>query len=102
MNSKSQERFQLLHHVATRNVSKGLNIVGNKDKIMFGVFVNYKQETIDAYKVILNNVYERALKDLYECTPMSILSAKIEAVLKSREMKPIGLTFHAFLTDLYL
>ena len=33
---------------------------------------------------------------------MSLLSAKIEAILKSREMKPIGLTFHAFLTDLYL
>lgn len=44
---KSTEQFQLLHHVAIRNQTKGLILVGDKDEIMFGVFVNYKQETIN-------------------------------------------------------
>ena len=46
---KSTEQFQLLHHVAIRNLRKGLILVGNQQSVMFGVFVNYKQETIDAY-----------------------------------------------------
>ena len=36
---KSQEQFQLLHHVVIRNHTKGLILVGDKDQIMFGVFV---------------------------------------------------------------
>jgi hypothetical protein len=38
---KHKESLQLLHHVAVRDLRKGLFLVGNKKKLMFGVFVNY-------------------------------------------------------------
>ena len=43
---KSQERFQLLHHVAISKQVKGLILFGDEHNIMFGIFVKYKQETI--------------------------------------------------------
>ena len=38
---KHKESFQLLHHVAVRDAQKGLFLVRNKKKIMFGIIVNY-------------------------------------------------------------
>jgi len=54
---KHKESFQLLHHVAVRNVRKGLIIIGNNKKIMFGVFVTYRRETIVAYQSLLQDLY---------------------------------------------
>ena len=99
---KSTEQFQLLHHVAIRNQTKGLILVGNQDKVMFGVFVNYKQETIDVYKAVLEEIYDRALRPFYETDPLDIPREKIEEIIKCKEMKHVGLTYHSFLTDLYL
>jgi hypothetical protein len=99
---KSQEKFQLLHHVAIRNGLKGLIIVGDTNDVMFGVFVNYKQETIDAYKNVLQDVYERALEPFYQKDPSNIPREKIKAIISSKEMKPIGLTVHSFLTSFFL
>ena len=46
---KRQESFQLMHHVAVRDVRKGLFLVGNKKKVMFGLFVTYSDELIKSY-----------------------------------------------------
>ena len=99
---KSTEQFQLLHHVAIRKQRKGLILVGNKDEIMFGVFVNYRQETINAYKSVLQEIYDRALSLFYETDPIEISREKIEQIIKCKEMKHVGLTYHSFLTDLFL
>ena len=99
---KSTEQFQLLHHVAIRKQRKGLILVGNKHKIMFGVFVNYEQKTIDAYRAVLKDIYDRALSVFYETNPLEISKEKIEEIIKSKEMKQIGLTYHSFLSDLFL
>ena len=99
---KSTEQFQLLHHVAIRKQRKGLILVGDKDEIMFGVFVNYNQETIDAYTTVLREIYDRALSLFYETDPIEIPREKIEQIIKCKEMKHVGLTYHSFLTDLYL
>jgi len=99
---KSTEQFQLLHHVAIRNHTKGLILVGDKDEIMFGVFVHYKQETIDAYKSVLQEIYDRALSPFYETDPFELSRDKIEDIIKCKELSHVGLTYHSFLTDLYL
>ena len=98
---KAQEKFQLLHHCAIRGSLKGLIIVGDNNNVMFGVFVTYKQETIDAYKNVLQDIYERALKSFYQ-DPKDLPKEKIEAIIRSKEMKPIGLTGHSFLTSFHL
>ena len=49
---KHKESFQLLHHVAVRDARKGLFLVGNKKKLMFGLFVNYSDNLITAYQSI--------------------------------------------------
>ena len=70
---------------------------------MFGVFVNnYKQETIDAYKSVLQAIYDRALSLFYETDPLEIQRDKIKELIKCKELKHVGLTYHSFLTDLYL
>ena len=83
---KSSEQFQLLHHVAIRNHTKGLILVGNKDKVIFGVFVDYKQETIDAYKEVLEEIYNHALSLFYETDPLKISKKKIEEIIKCKEL----------------
>ena len=98
---KAQEKFQLLHHCAIQGSLKGLIIVGNNDNVMFGVFVTYKQETIDVYKNVLKDIYERALKPFYK-DPKDLPKQKIEAIIKSKKMKPIDLTGHSFLTSFHL
>lgn len=77
-------------------------LVGDKDNIIFGVFVNYKQETVDAYKTVLQDVFERALKLFYDTDKLEIPREKIEGIINSKEMKPIGLTYHSFMADLHL
>ena len=62
---KHKESFQLLHHVAVCNKRKGLFLVGNKTKIMFGVFVTYSDSLIESYQDILKVLYERSLKAFY-------------------------------------
>ena len=99
---KTQERFQLLHHVAIRKQRKGLILIGDEHHIMFGVFVNYKQETIDAYRTILEDIYDRALRPFYEMDPLEIPREKIVSILTSKEMKSVGMTYHSFIMDLYL
>ena len=99
---KSQERFQLLHHVAIRKQKKGLILVGDSHNIMFGVFVNYKQETINAYQTVLEDIYNRALKPFYEMDPLDIPRDRIISIINSKEMKRVGMTYHSFITDLYL
>ena len=63
---KHKESFQLLHHVAVRDVRKGLFLVGNKTKIMFGVFVNYSDNLIASYRALLKDLFDRALKPFYD------------------------------------
>ena len=70
--------------------------MGNKHKIMFGVFVNYEQKTIDAYRDVLKDIYNRALKVFYETNPLEIPKETIKEIIKSKEMKQIGLTYHSF------
>ena len=55
---KRKESFQLLHHVAVRNKRKGFFLVGNKMKIMFGVFVTYSDSLIESYQAILKDLYK--------------------------------------------
>ena len=99
---KTTEQFQLLHHVAIRKQRKGLILVGNQVKVMFGVFVNYKQETIDAYMAVLEEIYDEALRLFYETDPLEIRRDKIEQLINCKELKHVGLTYHSFLTDLCL
>ena len=65
---KHKEIFQLLNHVAVRDARKGLFLVGNNTKIMFGVFVNYSDNLITLYQSILKNLYEWSLKPFYDGT----------------------------------
>lgn len=58
---------------------------------MFGVFVDYKREIIYVHKVVLQDVYKRALTMFYDKDPLDILRKTIKAILNSNEMKPIGL-----------
>jgi hypothetical protein len=98
---KHKESFQLLHHVAVRNLRKGLIIVGNRRKIMFGVFVNYKDETIHAYREVLRDLYGRVLKEFYE-DELQLPQEAIMKVIQSQEMKPIGLSAHSFMTSYFI
>ena len=82
---KSQERFQLLHHVAIRKQKKGLILVGDSHTIMFGVFVNYKQETINTYQMVLENIYNCALKPFYEMDPLDIPRDMIISIINSKK-----------------
>ena len=99
---KTNERFQLLHHVAIRKATEGLIIVGDENKVMFGVFINYKQETIDAYNAVLQDIYDRVLKPFYESDPLELDEDKIKKILETKQMKPFGLDYHSFITDLYV
>ena len=62
---KHKESFQQLHHVTVCDARKGLFLVGNKKKIMFGVIVTYSDNLIKSYQSILKDLYERALKPFY-------------------------------------
>jgi hypothetical protein len=55
---KHKESFQLLHHVAVRDARKGLFLVGNKKKLMFGVFVTYSDNLIDSYRALLKDLFD--------------------------------------------
>ena len=98
---KHKESFQLLHHVAIRNLRKGLIVIGNGKKIMFGVFVKYSDETITAYRNVLFDLFDRALKEFYDGT-LDLPERKIEKIINSDEMKPIGLTYHSFQTSYFI
>jgi hypothetical protein len=101
---KHKESFQLLHHVAVRDARKGLFLVGNKQKLMFGVFVTYSDNLITAYRNILKDLFDRALKPFYEQQQqdLQLPQEKIEKLLQSKEMKKLGMSYHSFLTDYYI
>ena len=69
---------------------------------MFGVFVNYKQETIDAYRTMLEEIYNRALKTFYEMDSLDIPRDRVVSIINSKEMKRVGMTYHSCITDLNL
>ncbi|OEU17716.1 hypothetical protein FRACYDRAFT_238144 [Fragilariopsis cylindrus CCMP1102] len=98
---KHKESFQLLHHVAVRDVRKGLFLVGNKTKIMFGVFVNYSDNLIASYRALLKDLFDRALKPFYE-DDIQLPQVKIEKILQAKEMKKLNMTYHSFQTDFYI
>ena len=58
---KESENFQLLHHVVAYDSDKGLILVGNNKKVMFGVFVTYSKRIKEAYAEILEDLYTQAL-----------------------------------------
>jgi hypothetical protein len=101
---KHKESFQLLHHVAIRDARKGLFLVGNKKKLMFGVFVKYSDNLITAYQSILKDLFDRSLKPFYEQQQqdLQLPKEKIEKILQSKEMKKLGMSYHSFLTDYYI
>jgi hypothetical protein len=98
---KHKESFQLLHHVAVRNARKGLFLVGNKKKLMFGVFVTYSDDLINSYRALLKDLFDRALKPFYQ-DDIQLPQDKIEKILQAKEMKKLGMTYHSFQTDYYI
>jgi hypothetical protein len=98
---KHKESFQLLHHVAVRDARKGLFLVGNRKKLMFGVFVNYSDNLIKSYQALLKDLFDRALKPFYE-DDIQLPQEKIEKIIQSKEMKKLGMSYHSFLTDFYI
>jgi hypothetical protein len=99
---KHKESFQLLHHVAVRDARKGLFLVGNKKKLMFGVFVTYSDNLIKSYQALLKDLFVRSLKPFYEQQDLQLPKEKIEKILQSKEMKKLGMSYHSFLTDYYI
>jgi hypothetical protein len=98
---KESENFQLLHHVAAYDSDKGLILVGNNKKVMFGVFVTYSKRLKDAYLEILEDLYERALKWAYG--PIDeIPLEEIEKVLKSEDFAGLRMSMHSFLTSFHI
>jgi hypothetical protein len=98
---KHKESFQLLHHVAVRDARKGLFLVGNKTKVMFGVFVTYSDNLIASYRALLKDLFDRALKPFYEDN-IQLPQVKIEKILQAKEMKKHNMTYHSFQTDFYI
>ncbi|OEU14444.1 hypothetical protein FRACYDRAFT_240987 [Fragilariopsis cylindrus CCMP1102] len=98
---KHKESFQLLHHVAVRDARKGLFLVGNKTKLMFGVFVTYSDNLIASYRALLKDLFDRALKPFYEDN-IQLPQVKIEKILQAKEMKKLNMTYHSFQTDFYI
>jgi len=101
--SKHKESFQLLHHVAVRDVRKGLFLVGNKKKIMFGVFVTYSDNLITSYCAVLQDLYNRILKLFYKegvIQPETIQN--IQQIIDTKEMKKLRMTFLSFETAFYI
>ncbi|OEU22028.1 hypothetical protein FRACYDRAFT_232182 [Fragilariopsis cylindrus CCMP1102] len=98
---KHKESFQLLHHVAVRDSRKGLFLVGNKTKLMFGVFVTYSDNLIASYRALLKDLFDRALKPFYDDN-IQLPQAKIEKILQAKEMKKLNMTYHSFQTDFYI
>ena len=98
---KNKESFQLLHHVAIRNLRKGLIVIGNGKKIMFGVFVKYSDETIIAYRNMLADLFDRVLKPFYD-DELDLPEHKIEKIVGSSEMESIGLSVHSFQTSYFI
>jgi hypothetical protein len=100
---KHKESFQLLHHVAVRDARKGLFLVGNNKKVMYGVFVTYSDNLITAYRAILKDLFNRSLKPFYEQHhDLQLPQEKIEMIIASKEMKKLGMTYHSFLTDFFI
>ena len=100
---KHKECFQLMHHVAVRNLRKGLILVGNSSKVMFGVFVNYSDRLIEAYQAVLRDLFDRTLLPFYKpVDELQLPFDKIDHILKSKEMKPMGLSIHSFTTSYFI
>lgn len=95
------ESFQLLHHVAVQNVRLGLILVGSNKNVMFGVFVRYDDAIIEAYRRVLDNLYQRALSFAYGPTS-EIPLQRIKLILESDKMKSLGISLHAFQTAYYV
>ena len=100
---KHQESFQLMHHVAIRDVWKGLMLVGCEKKVMFGIVVTYSDRLIHSYQAILRDLFNRVLMPLYEpSATLQLPYKKIDAIIKSDAMKKIGLSLHSFMTNYYI
>lgn len=91
----------MLHHVAVRDIRKGLFLVGNTKKIMFGIFVTYSNALVETYRSILVDLYDRGLAPFYG-NVNDLPQRKIENVLATKEMKKIGLSVHSFQTNYYI
>lgn len=50
---KCTELFQLMHHVAIWNKMRGLILISKVHRVIYGIFVVYKEEGIHAYNKIL-------------------------------------------------
>jgi hypothetical protein len=99
---KHKEIFQLLHHVAAQDLRKGLFLVGNTKKLMFGVFVTYSDNLIDSYRALLKDLFDRALKPFYNNDDIQLPQGKIEKIIEAKEMKKLGMSYRSFQTDFYI
>lgn len=99
---KRKESFQLIHYVAVCDARKDIFLVGNKTKIIYGVFATYSDELIESYQYILKDLYTRALAPFYEEKLGDELKTKIENVLATKEMKKLGILFDSFQTAFYI
>jgi hypothetical protein len=99
--SSEKEAFQLLHSVYVAGASKGIMVIGSREKFMYSVEVQYTQELLNAFGVVLDYIYEQHFKSFYEDSVNAFLEKKQEEIEQALEYID-HLDFHSLMSTYML
>ena len=62
---EKSEAFQLLHGAHVSGSIHGIMLIGSRDKLMYGLFVEYEDELLEAYDRVMRHMYDAYLRLFY-------------------------------------
>ena len=71
---EKDEAFQLLHGVFVSDAKRGLLLVGSCNELVYGIDVTFEQKLLDAYRAVLEYIYETYVQIFYEGSIQEIKS----------------------------
>ena len=95
---EQRESFQLLHGAQVTGSNRGLMLVGSNTDLMYAVDVDFDEELLEAYQVIMDYMYETFMKPFYECSVADLkdkLDSRIEQAIEHID----DLDIHSFWTN---
>jgi len=93
---EKNEAFQLLHGAYVAEAKHGVMLIGSKDKLMYGMYINFEDDLLEAYQTVMEYAYKTFFSMFYESTTDDLSkSATIKEALEF-----VGwLDMHSFLTN---
>lgn len=93
---EKSEAFQLLHSAYVAGSKHGIMLIGSRDKLMYGMFVDYDEDLLNAYDTVMQYMYDMYFRLFYDSTSDEL--AENASLIEAIDLVD-WLDMHSFLTN---